>query len=121
MHYGVRGYAVLDQRLHKDRKPTVYWHIVAGSTGTVVQYWFFYLFDKWENWHESDLEQVSIRLAADGKTPCEAGYSQHDRGERRDWPHVEKTPDGHPFVYVASGSHANYFKPRLRSVTVSVY
>src|SRR5207253_6344490 len=69
MRYGVRGYAALEQKLMSDREPTVYWHIVAGSTGKVVQYWFFYLFDDWTNWHESDLEQISIRLDASGTNP----------------------------------------------------
>src|ERR671935_167495 len=50
----------------------------------------FHLIDNWKNWHESDLEQISIRLDASGKTPCEAGYSQHATGEVRTWGDVEK-------------------------------
>ena len=121
MHYGLGGYAALERRLMKDHKPTVYWHIVQGSTGTIVQYWFFYLFDNWKNWHESDLEQISIRLDASGKTPCEAGYSQHATGEVRTWGDVEKSADGHAIVYVAVGSHANYFEPKKRQVKVRVF
>src|SRR5665648_456085 len=41
--------------------------------------------------------------------PVQAAYSQHGGGTWRPWDAVEG-PNGHPIVYVAAGSHANYFQ-----------
>ncbi len=41
--------------------------------------------------------------------PLFAGYSQHSCGKRRVWARVPKIQKTHPLVYVALGTHANYF------------
>jgi len=57
-------------------------------------------------------------LDPNGPTPLYAVYSQHHRdgvenGDeiRREWKDIEFGDNGHPVVYVARGSHANYFTP----------
>jgi hypothetical protein len=57
--------------------------------------------------HEGDWEAVSVVLDQKG-TPLAAGYSQHSKGQRREWARVPKQ-GLRPLVYVALGSHANFF------------
>jgi len=86
-----------------------YVHIVNSGTSTVIQYWLFYAYNNGPlNDHQGDIEVVEIFLDSSG-TPVKALYSQHGAGENAAWGDVEKT-DGHPVVYVAQGSHANYFR-----------
>jgi hypothetical protein len=83
-----------------------------------LQYWVWYPWngysptvpagDLWQV-HEGDWEAVSVIVDVAGK-PLVAGYSQHGEGERRDWAKVAKRGQ-RPLVYVALGSHANYFRP----------
>ncbi len=92
---------------------TVYARVVR-ATGedknyTVVQYWLFYAFNQGTlNIHEGDWEMVQIVLG-EAQQPLGAMYSQHVSGQRADWSQVQLKGD-HPKVYVASGSHANYFR-----------
>jgi hypothetical protein len=87
-----------------------YVHIANSSTSTVIQYWLFYAYNNGPlNDHQSDVEVVEIFLDSSG-TPIKALYSQHGAGENAVWGDLEKT-DTHPVVYVAQGSHANYFRP----------
>jgi hypothetical protein len=97
------------------------WISPTASSGiaTVLQYWLFYPLDDWRNslkkptlWHmhEGDWEEVSVALDTSGR-PVQVACSQHDLGVRRAWARVPKRIGGHPVVYVALGSHANYFLP----------
>lgn len=97
---------------------TVYANVVQyEKTGDYsVQYWFLYLFNDGANKHESDWEQVTILLDKD-QNPQEALYSSHATGFTRKWDEVEHQGD-HPVVYVARGSHANYFRAGSHAVTV---
>jgi hypothetical protein len=83
----------------------------------VLQYWLFYAYDAYsptvpagELWqvHEGDWEAISVLLDLRGR-PLLAGYSEHGAGVRREWRKVPKRRT-HPLVYVALGSHANYFR-----------
>jgi len=88
----------------------VYVHVTNSSSTTVVQYWIFYAYNNGPlNDHQGDLEVVEIFLDSSG-SPIRALYSQHGAGESAAWSDVEKI-DTHPVVYVAQGSHANYFRP----------
>ncbi|MBU7004744.1 MAG: Vps62-related protein, partial [Theionarchaea archaeon] len=92
----------------EDLEPTVYARVTAESTYTVVQYWFYYPFNDGPlNSHEGDWEMIQVTLE-DGN-PLSASYSQHFYGQTADWEDVLKR-DEHPVVYVARGSHANYFR-----------
>lgn len=87
-----------------------YVHIINKTSSTVIQYWLFYAYNNGPlNDHQGDIEVVEIFLDGSG-TPVKALYSQHGAGENAAWSDVEKV-DGHPVVYVAQGSHANYFRP----------
>jgi len=89
-------------------KPTVYARVTKDSSYTVVQYWFYYPFNDGPlNSHEGDWEMVQILL--EGEEPVSAAYSQHFSGQKAAWSKV-LLRKGHPVVYVARGSHANYFR-----------
>jgi hypothetical protein len=107
-----RAYAALQRHLVRTGvRPTVYAHVSHyDDTGEyAIQYWFLYLFNFRLNEHESDWEQITLRLDED-KNPVDAFYSQHNGGVVRPWSAVEKEGD-HPVDYPALGSHANYFGP----------
>ena len=86
----------------------------------VVQYWFFYLFNDYNNLHEGDWEMAQLVFPADtaeqalGRAPSEIGYSQHNAGEKAAWtdPKVQKQGN-HPVLYPGAGSHAGFFSQAL--------
>jgi hypothetical protein len=91
-----------------------------GHSGLVVQYWFFYYYNQFNDLHEGDWE--GMQIAFDGSTPREAlatgpseiALFQHEGGEKGSWddPKVEKEGT-HPVVYPAAGSHATFFKSAI--------
>jgi hypothetical protein len=100
----------------------MYGRVVRTGAQIVLQYWLFYYDNPlilpptpvgtfWQS-HEGDWEVVNVVLGQD-EAPLEAAYSQHCSGQRKAWAGVTKSPAGsrHPVVYVALGSHANYFAP----------
>lgn len=101
------------------RPATVYARYLRTPKRIVVQYWLFYAYNFWSGhfppsdylWqaHEGDWESVTIVLSPSGR-PLLAGYSQHCSGKRRAWPRVPKRGT-HPLVYIALGSHSNWFGP----------
>ena len=108
---------------HTATTPTVYGRVWTQpgsiSSSTVLEYWLFYPLDDWRNsvtrptlWHmhEGDWEEVSVLLSPAGK-PLEVACSQHDLGVTRTWSRVRLKDGTHPYVYIALGSHANYFLP----------
>lgn len=98
----------------------VYGAVLRRGSRIALEYWYWYADDFWsgrhpptdEVWqgHEGDWEAVAIVLTNSG-TPLYAGYSQHECGKRRAWKRVPKSGATHPVVYVALGSHANYYAP----------
>lgn len=102
-----------------DRPATVYAHIVHPPDAPgqlVVQYWFYWYYNDWNNKHESDWEGIALRFEASSveealrSQPTEVGYSQHEGGERAEWSDAKLEREGdHPVVYSSSGSHASYF------------
>jgi hypothetical protein len=98
--------------------PVVYGHIARDGDHTVLEYWLFYYDDVYSYtyppsdllWqaHEGDWEVVNVVLDED-EQPVSAAYSQHCLGQTRTWPNTPTVADTHPVVYVALGSHANYF------------
>lgn len=90
---------------------TVYARVTMQFGSMIVQYWFFYAYnDSPVNQHEGDWEMIEIPLD-NSEEPISAVYSQHMQGQRAVWGDVEKLDATHPVVYVARGSHANYFRP----------
>jgi hypothetical protein len=86
-----------------------YVHIQNSGQYKVIQYWFLYAYNNGPlNNHQGDWEVIQIFLDSSGN-PEKALYSQHGSGENAPWADVEKQGN-HPIVYVAQGSHANYFR-----------
>lgn len=98
--------------------PVVYGTAHRTRTRIDLQYWAWYPFNDYSStvppgdvWqvHEGDWESVSVILDLSGR-PLVLALSKHCRGIRRDWARVRKQ-GARPVVYVALGSHANYFGP----------
>ncbi|HSB39519.1 MAG TPA: hypothetical protein VLD13_10565 [Gaiellaceae bacterium] len=105
-------------------KPTVYAHVArdpAYPGKLALQYWFFYVFNDFNNLHEGDWEMVQLVFdagdagAALRRDPVEVGYSSHEGAERAQWGDgkLELVGGTHPVVYPAAGSHANKYTQAL--------
>jgi hypothetical protein len=95
------------------RKANVWWH----------QFWLWYLYNPWEiagfGRHEGDWEFVQIGCVDKaGDKPILLTASQHKNGEKREYWRCEHE-DGRPVIYVALGSHANYFTAGSRGEDVA--
>jgi hypothetical protein len=98
--------------------PTTYAHIArqVGRPGLVVQYWFFWYFNQFNDLHEGDWEGMQIAFEANtarqalAEGPSETILFQHAGGERADWEDSKVEKEGtHPVVYPAAGSHATFY------------
>jgi RsiW-degrading membrane proteinase PrsW (M82 family) len=89
-------------------RATAYARVVRGEEAITVQYWLFYYYNDWFNKHEGDWEMVQVTLDSHGR-PRWLVLSQHHGGTRRAWSAVTAEDETHPAVFVALGSHANYF------------
>ncbi len=88
---------------------TVYARVARDELGRVtLQYWALYFYNDWFNKHEGDWEMIQVMLQPDGQ-PRWVVLSQHHGGTRRAWSQAPVEGGTHPAVYVALGSHANYF------------
>jgi hypothetical protein len=97
--------------------PTVYGAYHRRADRIALQYWLFYPFNpystdvppnpRFAQVHEGDWEVVTVILDRAGR-PLTAAYSRHCSGVKRVWAKVPKRGQ-RPVVYVALGSHANYF------------
>jgi hypothetical protein len=117
-------YADWAAQIAETSPPTVYAH-VATEPGfpdqLALQYWFFYVFNDFNDLHEGDWEMIQLNFHAADVTqalttsPYETGYSQHEGGERAAWgdPKLQIVDGTHPVVYPALGSHANYYSDAL--------
>lgn len=112
------------QRLEAESASAMYARVVgepAHPGQLALQYWFFYVFNDYNDKHEGDWEMIQLDFAASdaaqalAQTPEEIGYSQHEGAERAHWGDAKlEIVDGtHPVVYPAAGSHANYYEPAL--------
>ncbi len=112
------------QHLGAEKTPTTYAHVVTDPAhlGKIaLQYWFFYVFNDWNNLHEGDWEMIQLvfdvptAAAALETSPVEIGYSQHEGAERATWndPKLERVDGTHPVVHPAEGSHANFYGEAL--------
>ena len=108
---------VATQAAHSDG-PVVYGAAFRRGSRIDLQYWVWYPWNVYsptvppgELWqvHEGDWEAVSVILDRNGK-PATVGLSSHCSGTRRAWSQTRKR-GLRPLVYVALGSHANFFGP----------
>ena len=102
--------------------PITYAHIAreTGHRGLVVQYWFFWYFNQFNDLHEGDWEGMQISFDADTAAgalkqgPSRIAVFQHGGGEVVDWGDDEVEKEGtHPVVYPAAGSHATFFESAI--------
>ncbi len=110
--------------INRDRSPVMYAHVVSEPghpEKLALQYWFFYLFNDFNDKHEGDWEMIQLNFdavdaaAALRTSPTRVGYSQHEGAESAAWgaAKLEVVGGTHPVVYSALGSHANYFSSEL--------
>jgi hypothetical protein len=94
-------------RLH----PVVYTRTLPDGPLVWEQFWLWYTYNPWNvggvGKHEGDWEFVQIGYS-DFRTPILMTCSQHHTGGKREYWTVELENES-PVVYVARGSHANYF------------
>ena len=97
------------------REANLWWH----------QYWLWYLYNPWSfagtgvGRHEGDWEFVQLACTdRKGDKPVLATASQHRGGQKREFWRCE-TEGGRPVIYVALGSHANFFTPGDRGADVA--
>ena len=112
-----RDYQMHASALHRDAEyaDRIYGHARRDKQGRLwLQYWLFYYYNDFRllgllgaGKHEGDWELVQIRLNA-SEQPEQAVFSQHKTAESRSWAATPKK-GATPLVYVARGSHANYF------------
>lgn len=105
-------------RSHMDgHEPTVYARVAEADTGQVViQYHLFYVFNDFNNTHESDWEMVQLRFdvptvaEALEREPDQVAFAQHGGGETASWDDEKLRRDGdHVLVHSAQGSHASQY------------
>jgi hypothetical protein len=112
------------RRLTDEERPAVYAHVATdpGHPGQLaLQYWFFYVYNDWNNLHEGDWELIQLVFEASdarealAEAPVAIGYSQHEGAERAEWDDdkLELVDGRRPVVYPAAGSHANFFTDAL--------
>lgn len=88
---------------------SAYVYVTKTGFPTVIEYWLFYAYNNGPlNEHQGDIEVIEVFIDLSG-TPRTLLCSQHFAGESAAWGDVEKEGT-HPVVYVAQGSHANYFR-----------
>jgi hypothetical protein len=118
------GYEQWARRITEGHVPTVYAHVAtepAHPGQLALQYWFFYVYNDWNNLHEGDWEMIQLDFdaatasAALAKRPASVGYSQHEGAEQASWggDKLELVDGTHPVVYPAAGSHANFYDEGL--------
>jgi len=108
-----------EKLVEEGKAPAIaYAHIAteAGHPGFVLQYWFFWYFNQFNDLHEGDWEGMQLSFEADspaealGDEPSEIILFQHAGGERADWDDPKVQKEGtRPIVYPAAGSHATFY------------
>ncbi|MGZ6639014.1 MAG: hypothetical protein ACXVII_39980 [Solirubrobacteraceae bacterium] len=111
-------YPTIEQQLELARpRPTVYFHLAyqPGAGRVALEYWLLYLYNDFYDQHEADWEGITVVLQ--NGVPLGATYSQHQGRKWTVWSALS-TSAGHPLVYVARGSHAQYPKAGHYSIRV---
>ncbi|MGI9539142.1 MAG: hypothetical protein ACR2N6_03225, partial [Miltoncostaeaceae bacterium] len=111
------------QRFKEGEPDVVYAHVVQRPgvlDRIVLQYWFWWYFNDFNNTHEGDWEMLQLIFPAATAqealevAPIEVGLAQHAGGERADWDDDKLQKEGvRPVVYPAAGSHATQYSDAL--------
>ena len=120
----LRGVGAEHRRRARRRRPTHGSFREPAYPGQLaLQYWFFYVFNDYNDKHEGDWEMIQLDFDCDGRRPRRSGRtpSRSDTASIRAAPSARRgarrPPRARrrhaPVVYPAAGSHANYFSPDL--------
>lgn len=102
-------------------EPSVYARVTSepGQPGIVVQYWFYWVFNFFNNTHESDWEGIQLTFDAERiedvlnqqLMPSSIAFAQHEGGEQAD-PDDDKVEwqGTHIVAHPSAGSHADYYE-----------
>ncbi|MBI4935354.1 MAG: hypothetical protein HY828_15845 [Actinobacteria bacterium] len=105
-------------------RPLLYTRVVTEQPSSdrpprlAVQYWMYFVYNDWNNLHESDWEMAQVVFDAAtvdealAEGPSLVALSQHYGNERRPWNQVERVGE-RPVIYPAEGSHAIFFSQHL--------
>ena len=106
---------------HPDFPHTAYVHIFEEGGQVVIQYYYFYPFNDFQNDHEGDWPHVNVRVTSyDPEAADLVGidYKFHGKGmnytsigERIFDPRIDFAPaegETHPVIYVGVGSHGSF-------------
>lgn len=100
-----------------DAEPTTYGRLVLDPNHPdrlVAQYWFFWIYNDWNDRHEGDWEMVQFLFdtpdpaRAMDEGPSDVIVAQHEGGEVRAWGDMSLWDD-QPLFFPAAGSHATYY------------
>ena len=105
-------------------EPSIYARVTTepGQDGIVVQYWYYWVFNFFNNTHESDWEGIQLTFDASSVQeildqqlmPSAIAFAQHDGGEQADPDDDKVTWQGtHIVSHASSGSHADYFESAI--------
>jgi len=105
--------------LPEAQQPTLYSRVASDPAHPGVlalQYWFFYVYNDWNDRHEGDWEMVQLLFDAStaeqalSTAPTAVAFAQHEGSEVSAWddPKLNKEGD-HIVVYPGQGSHAAYY------------
>jgi hypothetical protein len=106
-----------------DIAPTVYSRVTTDPDHPgqlALQYWFFWVFNDWNDKHEGDWEMVQLLFDAPRAeqavtiAPSSTAFAQHEGSETSSWTDPKLHKDGdHVVVYPGAGSHAAYYTQAL--------
>jgi hypothetical protein len=99
-------------------EPSTYAHIATeeGVEGLALQYWFWYVYNDFNNLHEGDWEMIQLTWdvstveEALERDPASIAYAQHGGAERADWDDDKLRREGTQLlIYPSAGSHATHY------------
>jgi hypothetical protein len=112
------GYEAWWDAMADEHPPTLYARVATDPERPgqlVVQYWFWWVYNDWNDRHEGDWEMVQVVFDATtpqealGQQPTKVVVAQHEGGQYADWGGSGMSHDGdRPIVFPAAGSHADY-------------
>lgn len=101
-------------------QPSLYARVATeeGQHGIVIQYWYYWVYNLFNDVHESDWEGIQLNFDADSVEeildknllPTEIAFAQHAGGEQATWDASKVETQGtHVVSHPSSGSHADYY------------
>ncbi len=114
------GYETWSRANGADEQASVYAKVTVDPDEPdrlALQFWIFWVFNDWNDRHESDWEMIQLIFPATTAAealrvdPVGVGYAQHEGVEVADWDDTKlQRRDGtHPMVFSSQGSHASYY------------